>query len=135
MPKTKAEKREYMKAYMAARRGKVNIPEVNKVNESGREVNKTADIANLANRLANKSANTANRIPWIEGADLSKFDGHGRGEPVAGLVMVARQSPTLVRGEYTGELVGVVPESVWRARLDAVCAHGFHGWACKTCLA
>lgn len=51
------------------------------------------------------------------------FDGHGRGEPVAGLVMIARRSPTLVRGEYTGELVGVV------------CAHGFHGWACKPCLA
>lgn len=125
MPKTKAEKRDYMKAYMAARRGKVNIPEVNK---SGREVNKTANTAP-------EPVSSVRTIPWVADADLSMFDGHGRGEPVAGLVMIARRSPTLVRGEYTGELVGVVPEAVWRNRLDAVCAHGFHGWACKPCLA
>lgn len=124
----KADRKEYRKTWMAKNRKSVH-KEPDFVHTADDSVNKSV---HKVSKSVNKSVN---KIPWVEGVDLSRFDGHGRGEPVDGLVLVYRRSPQLIRGEYDGELVGVVDVTDWRKRLGEVCEHGFSGWACKPCLA
>lgn len=80
-----------------------------------------------------KSVDKAVDTIWQD-VDTKIFDGHGRGVPINGYVLVTRRSPSWVNGELTGELSGVVTEQVLRNRLTQRCKHNLAGWSCKPCL-
>lgn len=54
----------------------------------------------------------------------NRFETRGRGVPVNGMVKV----------NFGGSDDRMVPEDVWRARLEKRCVHNFLGWACTKCL-
>jgi len=61
--------------------------------------------------------------------DVSSFDGHGRGVPVNGYVLISLGA--VEEGKPEGM---VISEAIWRDRLDKRCQHGLLGWSCKKCL-
>ena len=76
-----------------------------------------------------------NKINWCNDIPLSLFEGHGRGVPVKGYVLIARSSPSMVKGEWTDGEQGIVKTKDWIARLARACAHSPPGWSCKPCIA
>lgn len=54
-----------------------------------------------------------------------RFEGHGRGKPVDGMVLV---SVGLAQEDY------MMDQTEWSYRMDKSCLHGLFGVSCKTCL-
>ena len=87
-----------------------------------------------ANKTANKSVNKPESVSnpvsiYHPDVPVGLFDGHGRGVPVKGYVLVSLRSSIEGKPEQA-----VVTKQTWRERLDKVCAHALAGWSCKVCL-
>jgi len=135
------DRKEYMKKLMREKRANKLLLAANT------SANKPAEIANKSGEIANKPANkmtqTANTIKqsvsnsakavsksvsW-QNVDQSIFDGHGRGVPVNGYVLIGLGKVGEDRPEN-----GVVTVADWQSRMDYTCQHNFNGWTCKACL-
>ncbi len=86
--------------------------------------NKTA---NSVSKKAVSSPESVSTIKWHPEIDQSMFDGHGRGAPVNGYVLIAL-------GRNADPECGVVTKADWLTRLSETCSHGWEGWTCKECL-
>ncbi len=68
-------------------------------------------------------------IKWHPEINQKIFDGHGRGVPVDGFVLISM-------GRVADNMpeCQVVAETDWMTRLAHKCDHSYKGWTCKPCL-